>query len=266
MYILLFDDNYYFSHKIGKDDVSMNPRNYSEHMHSEYEIVYLLSGSAQYTVEQCVYNLHPNELMLIRPGEHHQVQVDNWEDYERIVINFASEDIPDYILAGLENRSGVYDIEGTYLSQLLLKLDDHYHAVSGKIRNELMRTSLIQILIYLCYCESKVPNEETLNENLAKVLAYISKNLTKIHTISDITQSCGMSKSYLCKLFNEYMHVPVMVYVRTKKCMMAKTLIQKGERPTGIYEKCGYKSYSSFFRAYCRANMQSPAEMKRRNN
>lgn len=264
LYVLEFGNGYYFSHKKGIDDLKTNPGNYVIHMHAEYELIYLLRSNAQFAVEEQVYNLAPHSLMLIKPGEHHQLRLDNLENYERVIINFSAAAVPPGIRALLEKREHVYNIEGTYLAQLFARLDDHYRAAEGELRNELMKASLTQILVYLCNCEKKVSAQETLDETLEQVLAFIAAHLTEIRTIEDITGPMGMSKSHLCKLFSANMHVSVMAYVRTKKCMLARSLIQRGEKPTTVYAKCGFNSYSSFFRAYLRLNDESPAEFRRK--
>ena len=259
-----FGNCYYFSHKVGNEDVKLNPANYAEHMHQEYELLYFIRGEGQLVLEQRVYAMKPGYLMLIRPGEHHQIQIGEMSGYERIIVNFSSDNIPQTILTGLDQCANMYDAGSTPLAEMLLRLDAHYQTARGEMREELMKAALTEILVYLCYCDRRILPADMLSESLEQALTYINENLTAIHSLDDITLGMHMSKSCLCKLFTDYMHVPIMSYVRTKKCMLARNLIQRGEKPMDVYKKCGFCSYSSFFRAYCKANEQSPTENRRR--
>lgn len=259
-----FGSGLYFSHKVGNEDVRLNPGNYQEHMHQGYELLYFVRGEGQLALEQRVYPMRPGNLMLIRPGEHHQIQISEMSGYERIIVSFSPDVIPQAVLTALDHCANMYDTKNTPLGEMLFRLDAHYQVADGELRRELMLAALTQILVYLCYCDQRILPADMLNENLEQVLTYINGNLTQIQSLDDITKNIHMSKSCLCKLFTDYMHVPIMSYVRTKKCMLARGMIQRGEKPMDVYEKCGFHSYSSFFRAYLKANEQSPTENRRR--
>jgi len=51
-----------------------------------------------------------------------------------------------------------------------------------------------------------------------------------------------------------------MSYVRTQKCILAKNLIDNGQLPTAVYTSCGFKDYSSFYRAYIKVFGRKPSE------
>ena len=59
-----------------------------------------------------------------------------------------------------------------------------------------------------------------------------------------------MSKSALYKIFTAQFKTPVMTYVRTQKCMLARDLIHDGISATEAAEKLGFTHYSSFYRDY----------------
>ena len=43
-----------------------------------------------------------------------------------------------------------------------------------------------------------------------------------------------------------------MHYLRDKRLMLAQTLLGSGNKPTEIYEQCGFRDYATFYRAYVR--------------
>ena len=41
-----------------------------------------------------------------------------------------------------------------------------------------------------------------------------------------------------------------MNYINNKRLILAKSKIEKGEKPTRVYLDCGYENYPTFYRAY----------------
>lgn len=58
------------------------------------------------------------------------------------------------------------------------------------------------------------------------------------------------------------MHVGLMHFVKAKKILHAKRLIEAGARPTSIYLMCGYKDYATFFRSFKKITGKKPSEIR----
>ena len=70
-------------------DESPSPSEFYMHAHERMEILYFLSGDAQYLVEGSVYPLHPGELLIMNRAEAHKLQLLSAQPYERIVMHFS---------------------------------------------------------------------------------------------------------------------------------------------------------------------------------
>lgn len=231
-----------------------------KHFHTDYELLYFIHGQAEFVIEQERYSLRPHDLLVIKPGEYHNLVVHSSEErYERIVLRFNHADIPDKLDKKLMALSPVYDITGTRLSQALLRMDGHSHEVPEEYLTLLFKGLLIEILVYLCSHENSAQKAEYINEHYAQVIEYIDNHLTRINSLDDICAGLHMSRSTVSRLVHAQIHVPVMSYVRTKKCMLAHSLLTSGMQPTLVSEACGFRDYSSFFRAYKKVFQKTPS-------
>ncbi len=253
--------------RIYKYIIDLKPReeqdSFVEHFHTDYELLYFVHGDADFIIEQNRYSLKPHSLLIIKPGEHHNLVVlSNEQYYERIVLRFNSVDIPEQLDEKLIQLASVYNIAGTKLSEALFRLDMHCRDVSTEYITELLKGLLIEILVYLCSGENSVQKAEYVNEYFAQIMSFIDGNLTGIQKLDDICNGLHLSRSTISRLVYAQINVPVMSYVRTKKCMLAQAMLSRGLPPTVVSEKCGFGDYSSFYRAYKKVFQGTPSENK----
>ena len=115
---------YLFKHSI--DETPDDSReNFKEHYHSSYELLFFMKGKADFTLRQQVYHLHSHNLLLIRPGEYHNIIIKEVSPYERIVIRFSPEDITPELNTRLASSSNVFDIRNYLLEREILNLDKY---------------------------------------------------------------------------------------------------------------------------------------------
>jgi len=222
-----------------------------------YEILLFISGNAQFIIENKKLQLHPGDLLLILPGQHHYINVNPDTPYERYVIKFPEYDIPKGLLSAIKKRAGCYTIGDTPVLDLFGRFDFHAKNYQGDDLCGLFKNVLCEILYYSC--NSKLYDFEIYNENMIEVLNYIHENIAKRITIEDICKHFHYSKSYICKEFRQCMNVSIIQYVRTKKILLADSLIKDGAKPMAIFEQCGFSDYSTFFRAYKKLLGRAPS-------
>lgn len=220
------------------------------HYHTCYEILYFLRGDADFRIEQNVYTLHPHSLVIIKPGEYHSLIIKPCKRLDRIVLHFTDDDLTDQNREILYALSNVYSIPGTRLSEEILQVDNYYNDLLSGIPLEVLVSQLKIILAFLCNIEDMRQQTIPVHDGAERIISYIHSNLASIHSLDDICQNVHMSRSKVQNLIAEHLQTPVMSYVRTQKCVMAKSLIQKGCPATEAANRCGFADYSSFYRAY----------------
>ena len=107
-----------------------------------------------------------------------------------------------------------------------------------------------------------VPAGNRQDSTVGAVIRYIDENLTSIRSMDEICHALYISPSHLCKAFQEVLNISPMKYLRLRRLHHAHDLLRSGERPTTLYTECGFRDYSSFYRAYREHFGISPAEQK----
>lgn len=231
------------------------------HFHTGYELLYFLRGDAEYQIQQNLYSLRAHSLLIIRPGEYHMMITRSSKRMDRIVIHFSEDDISPELRDSLSSLGNVYFIPGTRLSDEILRLDTYYQDLNSDLRLNAMISQLHIILSYLCNLVGMRQQPDQVDRGVEWIISYIHSNLSSIRTLDDICQNVHMSRSTVQNMISDYLQTPVMSYVRTQKCILAKTLLQKGHSATEVCVQCGFGDYSSFYRAYRKVYGSSPSAM-----
>jgi len=99
---------------------------------------------------------------------------------------------------------------------------------------------------------------------LSKALSYINDNLTTLSGVDEVAKSCFVTESYLFRLFKNELHQTPAKYIASKRLLLAERMISDGECATAVYEKCGFKDYTTFYRNYRAHFGHTPSETIRR--
>jgi AraC-like DNA-binding protein len=239
--------------------------NYSEkfedHYHLIYEMILLIDGDIELVLENKKYSMTVGDLAFIQPGQHHFITPAENTRYERYVLKFPQYEIPDELLPIIQHKSPCISVKNTLLPYLFDRMDWHAEHYDGNSMQILMECVLREIIVYFCSDVIPSPEENVVfyNEKMAKVVDYINENIAKPLRITDICEYFHYSKSYMCKEFSKCMNVPIKQYVRTKKILLADSLIHSGMKPTVVYRQCGFSDYSTFFRDYCKIIGRPPS-------
>lgn len=233
---------------------------FEKHFHLIYELLFFVSGNVDLVLENKIYHLKPNDLVLIKPGQHHYVIPQSEEIYERYVIKFPEYVIPNELLEIIKNKPTLTSISDTTIINLFASLDEHYLSYKGQHLNLILENVLKMILSYFSSLEESEKNKGNIySQKMNKVINYINENLAEPLMIEDICKHFHYSKSYIVKEFKASLGVPIKQYIITKKILLAESLISKGNKPTEIYNKCGFEDYSTFYRNYIKIVGKAPS-------
>lgn len=200
--------------------------------------------------------------------------LDDKVPYERMVIHFSADMLPpDAALRstllrpfyerelGRSNRYEATDFSGEGwpfqgdVQSLLDRLGDDAGAyILSKTQSFLAET--------LLPFSERDRNDQPFSAKITGVLEYINAHLYEDITVDRICEECFLSRAQLNRLFKYATGTSVWKYITTKRLLQAKTLIRAGERPTDVYERCGFAEYSSFYRAYKAKFGNSPEKDK----
>lgn len=225
------------------------------HMHSEYELMLSLAGGASYVIEDKKYTLNPYTLLLIPSKAYHFAQIEDTDLYCRYIVAFNEGAVEPALLKAVLQEPACYQLDENHpIVQNFCQL----HALSqinmADYENLMLKTFCTQLLLGIVALQremsvSSAPAENTLPY---PVLAYIEENLTKIRSLDEIAEHFFLSPSTLTHQFKTKMGISLMKFIRQKKLLLARSLLEKGEKPLEVAAKCGFAEYTTFYKAYTR--------------
>lgn len=243
-------ENLFFKHEISRN----MPKNaYSMHSHNMYELLYFVSGNATYVIEDRKYKLKRGDLVLIRPSKYHFIQIDSDCDYERYDILFSPRTKNIDGLSLLDVTPEIINLEEYPMATEIIKKTDFYYKHFDGEDFERILTGLLCELFYLLSVTPATENTDepkVTSSTLSLALSYINDNLTSLSGVKEVAKNCFVTESYLFRLFKSELHMPPAKYIASKRLLLAERMISEGEKPTAVYEKCGFSDYTTFYRNY----------------
>lgn len=233
---------------------------FTMHTHDRYEIFCFLKGEARYYVEGTVYNLRPGDILIMKKAEAHTLLLKSDAPYERIVVYFTADallgDFQSSMLSflderplGADNRYRASASWQTYLKEIVENPD-----------REVKRLYLTVLLTELQAAKPQTKEEREHKDNLGALITYLNENLDGELSLDSLCRRFYISRSHLTERFKRLTGTTVSEYIRTKRLVMAKMLLQEGVKPTSAAIQCGFREYSSFFYAYKKKYGVSPKE------
>lgn len=227
------------------------------HIHDNYEIYYLLSGQVTYSVEGNLYQLFPGDIILLNKGEAHHPIVTEGVPYTRLYVNFTLADTPDNTIANdfMTVFSNKPFGKNNHFSSLQFT-DNHWdfylHTIHETDDSTKKQVFLMALLLELteCYSSIKQPTLKYASNSIYEITQYIDQHLTQPLTLEQICALFFISQSQITRNFKKYLGTTVGDYITSKRLILAKEYLSRGQKPFATYKKCGFQDYSTFFRAY----------------
>lgn len=253
-------------------DEKPNVTDYRMHTHDEVEIYMLISGHGIFHIEGTAYPISPGDVLVMRPAESHYIELTAEVPYERAVINFKLDAFrsidPNGVLteallnrdAGKHNQYKSYSFaSGSSLSHWQIMMSDvgdpYINLLSGLM-------GLLREIRNIFYQESV---QETATELLEyQIVQYINSHITEQLTLDQICDHFFISKAQLCRLFRKSTATTVWQYITVKRLVLAKQLLEDGGSPRDVCNHCGFRDYSTFYRAYLKHYGDPPAKITRK--
>ncbi|MBP5207836.1 MAG: helix-turn-helix domain-containing protein [Clostridia bacterium] len=238
-----------YSH-IRTNEVDMS--NFPSHMHNEYEILYFLEGDADYTIEGSLYTLRKHDVLVIRPRTYHNLLPKSNAFYERYVINFAADELPDGVADALSELSPACSVGGDPFITGFFEAWGKYEDMMSADRLSSFISSCVPALVMsLGHAKRREASRDTKTDaRLKQVLDYIDTHPEQTVSVGSLSERFYMSPSWLSHMFSERMGIGIMQYAARKRMLYAQKLINEGTPPTKAAELCGIDNYSTFYRQY----------------
>ena len=233
-----------FAHKL--DNPSSPTEEYYKHIHTFNEILMLVHGNVDYTVESESHRLNDGDIVFIPSGKYHFATVDLSVKYERYVCKFPDSFIPEYMRKKLTSGS-VFFFNSKKYSVLFNRLDSYYEQFTDEEIYTLFRCEIIKTMVMLCHDVQPALKH---NDFFDLIIEYIDSNLQQRITAETLSEEFHYSKSFINNEFKRHMKIPLQQYIRSKKIIAAHQMILSGMKKNEAAEMFGFETYSTFYRAY----------------
>lgn len=247
------------------------PNSFNMHAHDVCEFYYFINGEAQYYVEGNVYSLKRGDIMIMRQGETHRLQIKKDCVYERMSFHFS----PSFVLKGYSEKF-LKPFYNRGLGRLNLyrstdfKTNHYLSCINTMIRNidenksaEFITAPFLSLLIelYEAY-ENKVKSEAS-PEKVSVAIAmveFINENIYEDLSLKKISDKFYLSSSQANRVFKKSIGSSIWEYVTVKRLILAKNMLSSGVCACEVASKCRFSDYSSFYRAYVKKFGNSPSK------
>ena len=221
------------------------------HFHNEYELLLFQSGNASFNIDNKVFPLRKNDLLIIHPAQYHKLCLLSSVPYVRHVFNFQRRVLSAKEIETLKNTTPVYHIENDSLianAFATLKACESIYSVEDfEQLKELTLHSILMNLQYLPKAEEKFHQPHT---RMDDILDFINEHIEEPLNAQILADHFFISKSSVDRAFVEKMQISCKRYINKKKILHAQTLISEGIPAVKAAERCSYESYATFFRQY----------------
>lgn len=230
-------------------------------IHSYHEILYCPNVQTVLHTERRQLTLSGKNLLIIPKGQYHLFDLSAADRFPRLKIA-----VPDAVTGEIPGCSLFLDIHGYNVINLPTELLIRQISETLSKGQTDMQAFYLSCAVWMLLAElnsmppAKLKCSQSNNVLLVQLTDYITQNLSGDLSIKALAKIINASPSYLTHRFQKEVGIPLHRYITQKRMIYARELIDSGEKPTKIYLDCGYKDYSSFYKAYCDFFSAPPSE------
>ena len=232
------------------------------HYHEFCKVLLLVSGRGAYMVDGQRYLLQSGDCVLIGSRSVHRPEMEPGQMYERIIIYISPEYLRKESVPGcdlLESFSGerghvLRPREPKKLYALAAALEKELSAQSYG-REILSGAALLRLLVEIGRDLRQEQNPrpvEPKNPRVLEIMGYIDAHLTEDLDVDALAERFYVSKYHMMRQFSRDTGYTIHTYLSRRRLLYARELIGGGMRATEACYRSGFRSYSSFTRAYAK--------------
>lgn len=238
--------------------------NVEYHYHEFCKLLLLISGRGGYVVDGQKYLLQPGDVVLIGSRSAHRPELEMDAPYERIIIYISPEFLQQSSCSGcdlLELFSGskghVLRLRERERKKVFALADTLEKELSGiEYGREILSNGvLLRLLVEIGRGQRQEgalnPNPVTPeDQRVVEWMQYLDRHLQEDLDMDALAERFFISKFHMMRLFHQQTGFTIHTYLMQRRLLAARQLMEKGMRATEACYRCGFRSYSSFTRAY----------------
>ena len=234
------------------------------HYHEFCKILLLVQGSGGYSVDGQRYLLQSGDIVLLDAHSIHRPELDMDAPYERIILYISPEYLQRQSTADCDLRS-VFSGEKGHVLRLNEERRQKIFRMAVQLEWDLegndfgreifSNAGLLRLLVEIGRNRenpesSGISPALPRSERIVEILRYIDDHLSEDLDAEVLAKAFFISKYHMMRQFRRETGTTVHLYITQKRLVKARELMDSGMRATEACYRCGWRSYSSFTRAY----------------
>lgn len=232
---------------------------WEHHFHKNPEIIYVLEGAVDCTINNKNYRLGANDFGLCLPYDIHQYMP---EENSRYWVLVFSEDFVSYFSRQIKGKSA----DGFSFN---LKEPAISYIKSQLINNESPTIYSLKSCLY-SICEAYLNSVNLSNkekkgfETISPIVDYISENYNHSLTLDDITKKFGYDYHYMSRLFKKMFNMSFTDFLNIYRLESALNLLENSKKDiTAIAYESGFQSVRTFNCFFKKKMNTSPSQYRK---
>ena len=239
-----------------------------------YEISLVLSGKADFYVNNDKYVVEVGDLILNLPGEMHKIESHDYDPVRYLYIGFGffDKDLSEYPFLRMKeyfdnakervvkDKFNIKDIFFDTFNEMSSNSFFKDYLISKHVSEIIVKSfrNFFDIEGTTKYAP-KVTNIKA-DDMIYSIINMLDSSEMKIDTLSSIGDKYGYSYAYLSQLFTKKVGLPISEYFYIRLFERAVSMLASGMSVTEVANKLGYNSIHTFSRAFNRHFGVSPSK------
>ena len=237
------------------------------HTHSHTELFFIVSGKGQFLIQDQVFPVDVNNLVIINPNVLHTEDSLNAQPLEYIVLGLEGIE-----LATSENSNGQFCIldhfESAEISSCLRNILREMEQKSTgyeDVCQAFMEILIIRLMRSTSLAVPAEPQSFSGNRQCAMVRRYIDLHFKEPLTLEQLAEEAHMNKYYLSHAFKREYGVSPINYMISRRIEESKYLLAETDLSLSqIAQLLGFSSLSYFSQVFRRTQSVSPLDFRQR--
>lgn len=244
-----------------------SPKHYWEGRRDFYLFHYILKGKGILKHNNEIKEIQGGQCFFIKPNEEIYYEADENEPWEYIWIGFGGLSAKSLMKKCTLSDKIVQDAKNVDLLLSLYK-EMISNSRKGEFANLLVLSVLYRFIVYLLenYGKEDYLEMNIKEQNFKKIVKMIDLYYKNKISVKKIAQIVGYEKTYVYRLFQEFMGMPpkqYVCYLRLRAAIQEIRLLDE-ENMEKIAINVGFDEYLTFYRSFKKFLGMSPDEYRRK--
>ena len=234
------------------------------HYHNYHQIMYIVSGQIEITVNDRTYTANSNSLVILSRFEKHSIKVKSSE-YKRYVVEISSKLFAPVLVNRPENFSNVVCAE-EYTEEIKKIFESIVNECEKKdvFYERILDIELEKLFVYIERLQRNVECKDKRLEIVYSIQKEFEKNYSKKFSLEALSEEYHVSRYHLARLFKKATGSSINKYKTALKIIQAKKLlINTSKSITDIATECGFNSISYFSDRFIKSEGVTPSEYRK---